>query len=124
MKKQKYLEQHPFEIWLASDGRWKTYLPDNSKKSGRKIVARKNQKDLENCIIDYYSKQERNSLQFQTLYYQWLDLKRLTVSKGSIERLHASYKRFYEPEKINTMKVTDISYMFLRELLEHTIWED
>lgn len=121
MKKQEYLKQHPFELWLASDDRWKTYLPDDTKKSGRRMIARKDRKDLKNYMTEYYAKQEHTQLQFQTLYYQWLELKRLSVSKGSIERLHTSYKRFYEPENINTMKITDITYMFLKTFILKTV---
>lgn len=121
MKNAEYLKQHPYDIWLASDDRWKTYLPDSAQKSGRKMIARKNREDIENALISYYRNQETDALQFVTLYYQWLELKRLTVSNGTIERLHNAYKRFYEQHEISRKKVSSITYKYLKLFLLSTV---
>lgn len=30
-EKQRILRKHPYDIWQSNDGRWKTYLPDETK---------------------------------------------------------------------------------------------
>ncbi len=32
MNNKKYLENHTFNIWQGTDGRWRTYLPDDRQK--------------------------------------------------------------------------------------------
>ena len=123
MKRQEYLEQHPYNIWLASDNRWKSYLPDTTLKNGRKMIAKTNRKVLEDIIIDYYRNQTHDRLKFESLYYEWLEVKRLTVSKGSIERLHNAYKRFYEAHEINGKKITTINYQYLKLFILTTVKE-
>lgn len=114
MKRQEYLNQHPYNIWLASDNRYKSYLPDSTLKSGRRMIAKSNRKVLEDIIVDYYREQNYDRLKFENLYYEWLELKRLTVSNGSIERLHNIYKRFYEKHEINRKSVATINYQYLK----------
>ena len=54
MEELNILDKHDNKIWQAKDGRWKTHIPDHTKKSGRRLIARKNKKDLEKTLIKYY----------------------------------------------------------------------
>ncbi len=56
MKNKEISEQHEqfCKIWHATDGRYKTKLPDKSKSNGKKMIAKKCREDLEKCIIKYY----------------------------------------------------------------------
>ena len=54
-QRQHYLSMHKYSIFQdKKDGRWKTTIPDSTKKTGRRLVANKNRSDLENEIINYY----------------------------------------------------------------------
>ena len=44
-ERKKYLESHKYKIWQGSNGFWYTYL------EGRKLIKRKNKRDLENIVI-------------------------------------------------------------------------
>ena len=35
-RKEKILKEHPYKIYQGKDGRWRTYLPDDSKSEGRR----------------------------------------------------------------------------------------
>lgn len=99
MKKDKkyYLSLHPYEIYFSeTKQKWRTQIPDATKKSGRRDIKRKKKTDLENFIVDYYKKNETASDTFIALYYDWLlTYKVLEASKATIERLHTSFRKYY-----------------------------
>ena len=41
IKKEEYLKKHKYEIYNGKDGKWYTYLPDDTKKYGRRLVKRR-----------------------------------------------------------------------------------
>ena len=58
-EREKYLKQHKYTIWSDEKrGKLCTYLPDDSKKRGIRLVRRNTKEELDNCIIEYYKKQE------------------------------------------------------------------
>lgn len=70
MKKDRkyYLSLHPYEIYFSeTEQRWRTQIPDATKKSGRRDIKRKKKTDLENFIVDYYKKSETASDTFTAL---------------------------------------------------------
>lgn len=128
MRNQLIIEKHinSFStIWQAqgSDSRWKTYLPDANSKSKRKLIACSTRENLEKRILDYYKQNQSKALQFQTLYFEWLNLKRLEVSKATIERINSSYLRFYKNHSINEKSIKTFSYLYVKEFLLTTIKE-
>lgn len=125
MNNKKILDKHMTSfsnIWqgTGSDTRWKTYLPSNNKR-GRKLIASSSRENIEKQILAYYKQTTRKALQFQTLYYEWLDLKRLEVSNATIERIHSSYMRYYELQPINKISITNISYLYIKEFILSTV---
>ena len=40
-----------YHCWQSKDGKWKVHLPDKTKPSGRRIVERKTQREIEDVII-------------------------------------------------------------------------
>ena len=115
--RQKYLAMHPYKIYFSeTENRWRTELPDKTKKSGRRAIKKKNKEDIENLIIDYYKNEYKSSLKFSTLYMDWLlNYKSLEVSEASIERMHSAYKKHYENTKLADTEVTDITPIMLKE---------
>ena len=57
-KREEYLKKHPYDIWQGTDGKWRTYLPDEIK--GRRLVKRNKQEDVENAVISYWEQQSEN----------------------------------------------------------------
>lgn len=125
MNNQKIIDKHIksfSNIWqgTGSDNRWKTYLPANNKR-GRKLIASSSKENIEKQILAYYKQTSRKALQFQTLYYEWLNFKRLEVAEATIERIHNSYKRYYESQPINKVSITNISYLYIKEFILSTV---
>ena len=39
-RKEKILQKHPYSIYQGKDGRWRTYLPDDFKSEGRRLIVK------------------------------------------------------------------------------------
>lgn len=125
MKNEKLIAEHEqfYKIWKSSNGRYMTYLPDKTNKQKRRLLSKSTRENLDNEIIRYYKSISDHTTRFQTLYYQWLELKRLEVSSATIERLHTAYVRFYSLHAINEKQISQIDYLYLKTYLLSTIKE-
>lgn len=96
MERKKALQNHKYNIWLASDNRWKTYVEKEGK---RKLVAKASREKIEEFLINYY--QEKNVITIRTLYSKWLEFKWAHTCSGTyIKRINQDWIRFYEKDKI------------------------
>lgn len=98
---------HKYKIFQDKDGRWKTTLPDEVKKNGRRLIAKKNLEDLENIVISYYEEQEKLASQpevarigkditLEELYPIWLKSRILEVkSIRTIKKNDQDWRRYY-----------------------------
>jgi len=105
MKKRKeILERYGECIWYSKkENCWYCHLPDNTKKSGRKKVKRKNQTDIENVVYDYFSKvdikEDESLATFSNLFYEFMSHKKSQVKSGTISRMVVDWNKFYLPHK-------------------------
>lgn len=54
------LTQHPYQISHRKDGFWYTYIPDSTKKDGRRLIKRKNETDIDKVVITYWQQKAEN----------------------------------------------------------------
>ena len=102
MKRTEILIAHEefCKIWQASDGRWKTKIPDATKKGGYRLIAKSSKENLENAIIEHYkaleAEKKKDSTTLATLYPLW---KEQQVNKGRSSRTIRCYddmwKKYY-----------------------------
>lgn len=94
-KDEEILKNHKYEIYYSeSDGRWHTYVPDDSKKNGRRPIAKKQKEGLEKAIIQYYKDLDNRNLTVGQTFYAWLKEKEEEVCMGTINRYEQDYNRF------------------------------
>lgn len=106
-RREEILKRHHYSIWHSEkEDVWYSYLPDNSKANNRKKIKRKNKRDLEDIIYDYYlsmrSEQvemQSNDLSIESMFYEFMKHKANEVNGGTVKRMMADWSRFYEPEK-------------------------
>lgn len=93
-ERKKYLEMHEHKIWLASDGYWKTFLPDSEK--GRRVVKRKTKEEITEAVCDFYKSLE-NEPTIEQVFNSWLDDKLLygEIRKQSYDRYKTDFDRFF-----------------------------
>ena len=49
------LDQHPYAIYQGSNGRWYTYLPDDTKKNRRRKIERTSEEDIKHALYEFYT---------------------------------------------------------------------
>lgn len=120
MANKKYLEQHSFEIWQGTDTRWRTYLPDNTKKSKRRLIAKSTREKIETEIINYYKGLDESVSQkkitLRTFYQTWLNYKKLkTASSMYIRRIHSDWENYYLNDSLIDVPLVKLNYDILEE---------
>ncbi len=118
------LQNHPYKIWKgAKDGYWHSYLPNVSGTKKRKKIKRRERKDLEKVIVEFYldSKRHSENMTVGELYLEWLDYKTIhTKSTGTMKRLSADWIKYYSKNEIAGKKLKEITELYLDEWL-HTV---
>lgn len=100
MKNKEILEQHKnnYTIWQGKNSRWYSYLPDETKPSGRRQIVKSSQEHLERQIILYYKdlEQKNSNTNIENLYSTWLSYKeKRTPSSRTIRIVDNLYKKYY-----------------------------
>lgn len=119
MKNKEILEQHEqfCKIWQATDGRYKTKVPDESKSNGKRIVAKTCREDLEKYIIKYYKgRQEKkeNPRTMKALYPEWIKFKSVDTSKANANKLQWVWNKYYDNSDIAVADMQDIDVITLK----------
>lgn len=130
-ERERLLNKHKYKIFQDKDGRWKTTLPDETKKSKRRLIAKKTYEDLESEIINYYADEEdaeylkENLNEFITLrdiYPKWLNIKMYrTKSSSYIRRINNDWERFYKNDEIIDIPLQQLKYFTLDKWVHEVI---
>ena len=113
-KKRQYLLMHDHNVWQGNDGKWCTYLTDETKPKNRRLCKRKTKQEVEECIIDYWKDREENPT-IEEVFNEWNSrrLERNQIKKITYDINKDTFKRFYKEFK--KKKIKDVS---------ETEWED
>ena len=121
-ERDKYLQQHPYKIWQGKDGKWRTYLPDETKANGRKLIKRTSEEDIKKEVAKYYRKEAENPT-IQEVFEEWND-RRLQLGKimpATHERNCQTFKRHYS--EIGEMRIKQVDADKFCDFLEEQISE-
>lgn len=123
----KILKQvHSYKVYYCkSDNRWHTYVKDDTKPNGRKLIVRKSKGALEKHLLDHYRIQLNTvkTYTFESLYEEFMQYKDATTSKGTVNAYIKAYKRFYKDDSIIKEDLSKIKIPTLRMWLETKIRE-
>lgn len=124
MKNDKYLSEHPYKIYYSeSDDRWHSYLPDDTKKTGRRPIAKKDRDKLEEAIIKFYKDKEDNNLTVKECYKGWIEEKTKEgeeeISLATVNRYDSDFNRFFKP--IESMKMAKVTEEVIIDFCKHSI---
>ncbi|MBD5546454.1 MAG: site-specific integrase [Lachnospiraceae bacterium] len=119
MNHKKILTQHEqfCSIWQATDGRFKTKLPDESKPGGKRLIAKTSRADLEKFIIEWYKlKQGRkeNTQTMKSLFPEWLKYKMIDSSKANAAKLQWVWNKYYADSDIIDMNIEKIDVITIK----------
>lgn len=123
MKREELLKKHQYKIWQGKDGKWYTYLPDESKKDGRRLIKRIDKTSLEDIVVEYCRKEEKVFL--KDIFEEWVSqkLEYGEIQKQTYDRYKTDFQRFFansEISKVDIRKITeDDLELFVRDTIKN-----
>ena len=112
-RKEKILKEHPYKIYQGKDGRWRTYLPDETKKEGRRQVVKTDLDELETIICRHYesirANQFKNVCTLDNLYPAWIEYKSVHVCETTLIRIKKDWRKYYENAAIVKKPIRQIT---------------
>lgn len=121
-ERKRYLEGHTPAVWQGSDGRWATYLPDPTKKNGRKLIKKATKQQLETAIVEHYKRTEDEPY-IADVFYAWATNKLAygEILQQTYDRYETDFHRFFDGEKISEIKFRFITEEMLEDFIKYSI---
>lgn len=121
MKNTEIIQKHINEysvIWQGKNGRWYTYLPDESKPGKRRLVPKSTEEKLHKEILAYYKEQTKEQsvkqLTLALIYPEWLRYKALhTEASTYIHRIDNDWNKYYVGTAIINVPLTKLDKVTL-----------
>ena len=119
-KRQELLNNHPYKIWMGSNGKWYTYLPDEEK--GRILKKKSTRKDIEDVVVQYQESVMSNPT-IDELFTEWNDHRRDIgrIAKSSHTRLRQVYDRHFK--EFGKRRVANVKENEWIDFLEAQVFE-
>lgn len=121
-ERKKLLAMHPYKITQGKDGYWRTYLPDETKQNGRRLVKKKDKKSIEDEVIGFYRTKTENPT-IKEVFNEWndrrYDLKKIAASTH--ERNRQIFKRHYK--ELGKKRIKQVEPEQFGDFLEEQIAE-
>lgn len=119
------LQKHTYRIWQDKNGKYCTYLPDETKPQKRRLIRRYAENELQEVLIKYYKRQKEidETPTIEDVFYDWIDtkLRRNEISKATYDRYICDYKRYFTD--FGQRKITEVTEMDIEDFLLDTISE-
>lgn len=120
-KREEALNRHPYKIWEGNNGRFYTYLPDNSKK--RVLKSRGSRKEIEDCVYAYWKEEMENPTIFD-VYQEWIGEKlsreEITITtKNRYDRQYNETMVEFGKRRIKSVEEYDIEKFVLNAIHSH-----
>lgn len=104
-ERKKYLEMHTSRIWQSTDTNWYTYVDDATKPSGKKLIKRKTEYELNDFLVEFY-KQYVEPQTVEKTYKEWIakKIKFGEISKQTIQRYESDFVKYFTRIKDREIK--------------------
>ena len=122
-KRQELLNNHPYKIWCGSNGKWYTYLPDETK--GRVLKKKSTKEDIEDVVIKYQESIMSNPT-IEELFDEWNNHRRDIgrIAKSSHTRLRQVFDRHFKEfgkRRIASVKENEWIDFLEAQVFEHDL---
>ena len=122
---------HKYHISHGSDGRWSTYVPDQTRPDGRRRVQKKSKTDLYAFLLAYYDlDNDSETITFEDLFKRWKEFKKgfvdspnkkYSMSVSTIRRYERDYDTYLKETRLAKTFLSKISKTMLEEEIIHII---
>lgn len=109
--REKILEQHKYSIKQGLNKRWYTYLPDDTKERGSRLVAKSTEEKVKDAIVEHYLKvHEEQVVTYKKMFEHWVTIQRKKLrTENTITRYYSDYARCIEGSEIENMDITTVN---------------
>ncbi len=117
-KNNEILQNHNYSISQGKDRRWRTYVTDETKKSGRRQVVKKTEEALMEELIKHYSFEEsaKENITLGALYDEWIEHKRITsTSETNVSRINSTWEKHYKNASVINIPIKNLTRAKLKE---------
>lgn len=116
--REELLKRHPYDIWQGKDTRYRTYIRDTSKPSGRRMIAKTHEEDLIDYLVGFYKKQGQGQTikgyTLEMLYPEWKAYKELhTTAANYMRRIDNDWNKYYKGTAIIKMPIINLNKLTL-----------
>ena len=122
-KRKELIENHPYSIWQGKDGKWRTYLPDESKERKKALKKRNTRKEIEDVVVAYWKSQipSLRKYTFQDVYLMWRTVQDQLVSDNTVAKYETDYNRFFRDTDFAQKDIKHISSDDIKIFMVQTI---
>ena len=119
---KKYLKEHKFKIYQGKDGKWNTYLPDNSDKHKRKLVRKNTKEEVEREVVQFYKTKELEPTVAE-IFGQWVRLKLEygEIVKQTYDRYEFVFNQYFVGYGLADKKIKYVDEVMLEDFIRRTI---
>lgn len=123
MERREILEKHPYNIWQGKDGKFRSHVKDDTKKEGRRLIARTTKDSLEQAIIDDYKSNHEQRTKIYQLFDDWMKHARQTdsLSLNTIDRYTNDFDRFFRQTDFGKRDIQTITESDILKFLKDTV---
>lgn len=128
--RERYLEmlKHPITQGKGKDKRWSTWVPDKTKKEGRRLIRKPTKEEVENAVILFFMGQEKkissSDMTVEDCWKLWYDFKKThnrTLKTTSLKMFRSDKKKFFDGtdfarKKISGLNETDIEDYLIEQV--------
>lgn len=121
-KRREMLEKHPYAIWQGKDGKWRTYLPDQS---SRRMIKRSTRESVEDAVVEYHkSLKENQPNTFDDVYWMWRKVQdELVESPNTPLKYDTDYERYFKQNDFLKREIDAINEDDIKMFMHRTIKE-
>lgn len=115
-EEERILKEHRYKITQGKDGRWRTYVPDEKKKTKKRLIAKATEEKLHRALIEHYRRMDPRQMTLADIYPDWLEFKSLhTKAETYILRIERDWNKYYKKTKITKVPLVSLTKLQLDE---------
>ena len=119
-RKQEIISRHRFNVWQNEQtGFWYTYLPDETRNNGRRLIKKRDKKVLEETIYQFY-KEQIDDPTVSEVFLRWLASKQNIYTQTAM-RYESTFRKYIEPTRFGQMKMRNVTFKDLNDFCLDTV---
>lgn len=124
--RERYLEmlKHPITQGKGKDKRWSTWVPDKTKKEGRRLIRKPTKEEVENAVILFFMEQEQkissSDMTVEDCWKLWYDFKKdhnRNLKTTSLKMFRSDKKKFFDGTTFIKRKISDLNEVDIEDYL-------